>query len=119
MNCARKGTKPGSFDATPVAPTAPVLRVSCCSVSAQPSKFGNGETGSPIPHSLEIIQDCYAIYRRIEEELNLTHVAAHVGTEGNELADRMAMLGAQRKETTLRRYQEKIDIPTLLKMRAG
>jgi hypothetical protein len=42
-----------------------------------------------------------------------------VGTEGNELADRMAMLGAQRKETTLRRYQEKIDIPTLLKMRAG
>jgi hypothetical protein len=37
---------------------------------------------SPIPHSLEIIQDCYAIYRRIEEELNLTHV----GTEGNELA---------------------------------
>jgi hypothetical protein len=43
---------------------------------------------------LEIIQDCYAIYRRIEEELKLIHV----GTEGNELADRMAMLGAQRKE---------------------
>jgi ribonuclease HI len=69
--------------------------------------------------NLEIIQDCYAIYRRIEEELNLTHVAAHVGTEGNELADRMAMLGAQRKEQELRPYQEKIDIPTLLKMRAG
>jgi ribonuclease HI len=69
--------------------------------------------------NLEIIQDCYAIYRRIEEELNLTHVAAHVGTEGNELADRMAMLGAQRKEKELRPYQGKIDIPTLLKMRAG
>jgi ribonuclease HI len=69
--------------------------------------------------NLEIIQDCYAIYRRIEEELNLTHVAAHLGTEGNELADRMAMLGAQRKEEELRPYQEKIDIPTLLKMRAG
>src|SRR5918992_1534192 len=26
--------------------------------------------------NLEIIQDCYAIYRRIEEELHLTHVAA-------------------------------------------
>ena len=65
--------------------------------------------------NLEIIQDCYAIYRRIEEELNLTHV----GTEGNELADRMAMLGVQRKEEELRPYQEKIDIPTLLKMRAG
>ena len=32
---------------------------------------------------------------------------------------RMAMLGAQRKEKKLRRYQGKIDIPTLLKMRAG
>jgi len=69
--------------------------------------------------NLEIIQDCYAIYRRIKKELTLTHVAAHVGTEGNELADRMAMLGVQRKEKKLRPYQEKIDIPTLLKMRAG
>ena len=69
--------------------------------------------------NLEIIQDCYAIYRRIEEELKLTHVAAHVGTEGNELADRMAMLGVQRKEKELRTYPEKTDIPTLLKIRAG
>jgi len=69
--------------------------------------------------NLEIIQDCYAIYRRIEEGLKLTHVAAHVGTEGNELADRMAMLAVQRKEKELRLYQEKMDIPTLLKMRAG
>jgi hypothetical protein len=48
--------------------------------------------------NLEIIQNCYAIYRRIEEELKLNHVAAHIGTEGNELAHRMAMLGVQRKE---------------------
>ena len=69
--------------------------------------------------NLEIIQDCYAIYRRIEKELTLTHVAAHVGTEGNELADRMAMLAVQRKEKKLRRYREAMDIPTLLKMRTG
>ena len=69
--------------------------------------------------NLEIIQDCYAIYRRIKKELSLTHVAAHVGTEGNELADRMAMLAVQRKEKKLRLYQETIDIPTLLKLRAG
>ena len=69
--------------------------------------------------NLEIIQDCYAIYLRVEDKLNLTHVAAHVGTEGNELADRMAMLGAQRKERQLRRYEESIDIPTLLKLRVG
>ena len=69
--------------------------------------------------NLEIIQDCYAIYRRIGKKLTLTHVAAHVGTEGNELADRMAMLGVQRKEKKLRLYRETMDIPTLLKMRAG
>jgi len=81
-------------------------------------KKGWKKTGGEIKN-LEIIQDCYAIYRRIEKQLTLTHVAAHVGTEGNELADRMAMLGALRKEKELRVYQETIDIPTLLKMRAG
>src|ERR671911_2355393 len=68
--------------------------------------------------NLEIIQDCYAIYRRIKKNLTLTHVAAHVGTEGNELADRMAMLAVQSKEKELRLYQETMDIPTLLKMPA-
>ena len=59
------------------------------------------------------------MYRRMEKGLKLTHVAAHVGTEGNELADRMAMLAVQRKEKELRLYQETTDIPTLLKLRAG
>ena len=76
-------------------------------------KKGWNKPGGDIKN-LEIIQDCYAIYRRIEKELTL----AHVGTEGNELADRMAMLGVQRREKELRRYQETMDIPTLLKMRA-
>ena len=69
--------------------------------------------------NLEIIQDCYAIYRRIKKQLTLTHVAAHVGTEGNELADRMAMLGARRREKELRLYEDKMDIAALLKLRAG
>jgi hypothetical protein len=46
-------------------------------------------------------------------------LSTNVGTEGNELADRMAMLGAQSKEKALRLYQETMDVPTLLKMRAG
>ena len=69
--------------------------------------------------NLEIIRDGYAIYRRIKKDLTLTHVAGHVGTEGNELADRMAMLAVQRKETKLRLYEETKDIATLLKMRPG
>jgi ribonuclease HI len=69
--------------------------------------------------NLAIIQDCYAIFLRIKKDLKLRHVAAHVGNEGNELADRMAMLAAQRREKELRRYQEKVDIWALLKMRPG
>jgi ribonuclease HI len=81
-------------------------------------KRGWKKAGGEIKN-LKIIQDCYAIYQRIKEGVKLTHVAAHIGTEGNELADRMAMLGAQRKEKELRLYQQTLDIPTLLKMRPG
>ena len=81
-------------------------------------KRGWTKTGGEIKN-LKLIQDCYAIYRRIKGKLTLTHVAGHVGTEGNELADRMAMLAVRCKEKELRMYQETMDIPTLLKMRAG
>lgn len=69
--------------------------------------------------NLELIQACYAIYLRIKNTVTVTHVAGHAGHEGNELADRMAMLAAQSRTKDLRRYAETMDIPTLLKMRAG
>ncbi len=70
--------------------------------------------------NLDIIQDSYAIYQRIkDDDLILTHVAAHVGTEGNELADRMAMYAALSKTREFKRYEETMDIETLLKMRKG
>jgi ribonuclease HI len=81
-------------------------------------KRGWKKAGGEIKN-LEIIQACYAIYQRIASTLQLTHVSAHVGHEGNELADRMAMLGALKKEKELRLYSDTADIKTLLKMRAG
>lgn len=70
--------------------------------------------------NLDIIQDSYAIYQRIkDEDLILTHVAAHVGTEGNELADRMAMYAALTKTEDFRRYEETMDVATVLKMQRG
>jgi len=69
--------------------------------------------------NLDLIQACYAIYLRIKTRVTLTHVAGHAGNEGNELADRMAMLAAQSRTKELRRYEATMDIPTLLKMRAG
>jgi ribonuclease HI len=81
-------------------------------------KRGWKKAGGEIKN-LEIIQACYTIFQRIESELQLSHVAAHVGTEGNELADRMAMLAVQRQANELRRYEETLDIAALLKLRAG
>lgn len=69
--------------------------------------------------NLDVIQVAYELYNRIAEYIELSHVRAHAGTEGNELADRMAMYGALQRETALRRYEGALDVPSILKMRAG
>jgi len=56
-------------------------------VGHQTGKRRAGKKSGGEINNLEIIQDCYAIYRRIKKEPTLTHVAAHTGNEGNELAD--------------------------------
>jgi ribonuclease HI len=69
--------------------------------------------------NLGIIQAAHAVYCRIEDQLQLTHVSAHVGTEGNELADRMAMFAVESGSEELRLYGEEIDIKAILRMRTG
>lgn len=72
--------------------------------------------------NLSLIQAAYAVYARIESRVQLTHVSAHVGTEGNELADRMAKLAIERGNEDLRlywKYGKEIDIQAILRMRAG
>ena len=69
--------------------------------------------------NLEIIQDSYALYNKLKDRMKLSHVKAHAGTEGNELADRMTMYTIDQEEPEFKLYEEAIDIPKLLKMRAG
>jgi len=69
--------------------------------------------------NLEIIQLLHALYLEIEDDVNLQHVSAHVGIEGNELADRMAMLAVEKRELEWRELTGPFDIDKLLKMRAG
>jgi ribonuclease HI len=69
--------------------------------------------------NLSIIQAAYAVYGRIDSQLELIHVSAHVGTEGNELADRMAMFAVESGSEDLRPYGEEIDIKAILRMRRG
>jgi ribonuclease HI len=69
--------------------------------------------------NLEVIQELYALYRTIQDEVKLEHVSAHVGIEGNELADRMAMLAVTRRELAWRQFDEPLDVDQILKMRSG
>jgi ribonuclease HI len=69
--------------------------------------------------NLRIIQDAHAVYIRIAAEIQLIHVSAHVGTEGNELADRMAMYAVTQRNEDLRQYAGPLDVKAILRMRAG
>jgi ribonuclease HI len=81
-------------------------------------KKGWTKPGGPIKN-LSVIQAAHGLYARVEPQLQLIHVSAHVGTEGNELADRMAMFAVESGCEELRRYDATIDIPAILRMRAG
>ena len=73
--------------------------------------------------NLDIIKPAYALYNEIKDDVLLSHVKAHAGTEGNELADRMTMVAVDRKDAGWVQYEknanEQFDIASLLKMRAG
>ncbi|MEA1983449.1 MAG: ribonuclease H [Campylobacterota bacterium] len=69
--------------------------------------------------NLEIIQQAYHLYNTIKKDVSLTHIKAHAGFEGNELADRMTMYTIQEKSAAFVKYSDPIDITKILKMRAG
>ena len=69
--------------------------------------------------NLEIIKLCYALYNEIKHEVVLSHIKAHAGLEGNELADRMTVYAREKKLSLFVRYKELLDIQAILKMRSG
>jgi len=92
--------------------------ISCISIWAPGwEKKGWKKSGGEIKN-LEIIKSAYALYSSLLPQLTLTHVSAHVGTEGNELADRMAMHAVLTKASDFRPY-EPIDVAAILRLRAG
>jgi len=76
------------------------------------------KTGGEIKN-LEIIQQAYALYLTIADKITLSHVKAHAGTEGNELADRMSIVAVDKKERDFVQLPEPLDIAALLRLRAG
>jgi len=69
--------------------------------------------------NLAIIQDAYHLYNSIKNKISLSHIKAHAGLEGNELADRMTVYARAMKEPKLVQYNKSIDIQTILNMRSG
>lgn len=69
--------------------------------------------------NLEVIQASHALYEELKDELSISHVAAHIGIEGNELADRMSIYAIEKKDTAFCRYPEPIDLASILSLRAG
>ncbi|MFT7004025.1 MAG: ribonuclease HI, partial [Sulfurimonas sp.] len=59
--------------------------------------------------NLEIIKLSYYLYNSIKKDVTLTHIKAHAGFEGNELADRMTMYTIQEKSESFVKYSKEIN----------
>ncbi len=69
--------------------------------------------------NLDIIKKAYYLYNDIKKDIELSHIKAHAGFEGNELADRMTMYAIQEKSAEFVKYSQEIDVSKILKMRKG
>lgn len=93
--------------------------INCISVWAYGWKKKGWTKRSGEIKNLQMIREIHQLYDSIKGDLQLIHVSAHVGIEGNELADRMTMLAVDRKEKHFTQYSDEINIKTLLGLRAG
>jgi ribonuclease HI len=66
--------------------------------------------------NLEIIKKSYYLYNQIKKDVELSHIKAHAGHEGNELADRMAVYAIQELKEDFVKYSKEINIKEILKL---
>ena len=69
--------------------------------------------------NLELIKQCYALYLELKTQLTISHVKGHANIEGNELADRMAVLARMSQQTEFIKRPESIIIKDILAMPSG
>ena len=69
--------------------------------------------------NLALVQQCYAHYKKIQSKITIRHVKGHANIEGNELADRMAVLARVQQQESMIRYTGTIDIKAILAMESG
>jgi len=69
--------------------------------------------------NVALIKECFTLYQALKSQLIISHVKGHANIEGNELADRMAVLARKQQQEALVRYQGDLDIKTILAMDSG
>lgn len=69
--------------------------------------------------NLEIIKSCYNLYMELHSYIKISHVKGHADIEGNELADRMAVLARMNKELAFKEYDKPLNIKYILTMPSG
>lgn len=67
----------------------------------------------------EIIQPTHALYESLKSAITIAHVKGHAGVEGNELADRMAMYGADQREGEFTLYRGSYRVADVLRLKRG
>jgi len=69
--------------------------------------------------NLELIKQCHALYLELKSQLTISHVKGHANIEGNELADRMAVLARMQQQPDFVQRTDPIDIAAILAMPSG
>ncbi|MDD8061281.1 MULTISPECIES: ribonuclease H family protein [Shewanella] len=69
--------------------------------------------------NLDIIKQAHELYDAIKDKLTIQHVAAHIGIEGNELADRMSIYAIDQQHTPFSQFKPPLDIGKILALRTG
>jgi len=69
--------------------------------------------------NVNLIKECFSLYQEIKQKLVISHVKGHANIEGNELADRMAVLARKKQQESLIKYPGELNIKAILAMDSG
>lgn len=75
--------------------------------------------GSAPIQNLELIKECYALSRPLIGKVQMTHVRAHAGTQGNELADRLSVQAQLQQVTGWADYTDETSPEKILALSRG
>jgi len=93
--------------------------IKCLSVWAYDWKKRGWTKQSGAIKNLAIIKEAHALYEGLKKKVVVSHVKAHVGIEGNELADRMTVYAIDQQNQKFTQYSGPLDVQKILGFRSG